>query len=140
MNRPDIDVVDNDPKYHEFIRILRNDPRVADGFLERVQITAEQQAAYMERNAHCYVVARCGGIPVGYAGVVDDDLRICVHPNYQSQGIGEILLQTILQRFPKAQVRIKWGNEASLRLFAKFGFRPYLIVMAGTAAGVTHPS
>lgn len=129
MTCPDVDVVDNEPKYYEFIRTLRNDPRVADGFLERSQITPQQQAAYMGRHAHCYILALVGDVPAGYAGVVDGDLRICVHPDFQSRGVGKILLTAILQRFPDAQVRIKWGNEPSLRLFAKMGYQPHLILM-----------
>ena len=35
-------LVKNEPKFYEFIRILRTDENNVDGFLEKVQITSEQ--------------------------------------------------------------------------------------------------
>ena len=125
-----VQVVDNSPEHYEFIRLLRNDPRVAEGFLESASITAQQQSRYMNRFAHCYMVALVNGRPAGYGGVVDGDLRVCVHPDYQGQGIGGVIVARLLDRFPGAQVRIKWGNEASFRLFAKFGYEPYVVLLA----------
>ena len=36
-------LVQNEPKYWEFIRIVRNDPEMQKGFVEIVNITTEQQ-------------------------------------------------------------------------------------------------
>ena len=44
-------------KYWEFVRQLRMDERVIDGFLETTAITEEQQNKYMIGNAHNYRIA-----------------------------------------------------------------------------------
>lgn len=83
----------------------------------------------MARHSSCYLIALRDGKPAGYGGVVENDLRICVHPDEQARGIGQRLLEAVMKRFPGAEVRVRWGNEASLRLFSKCGYAPYLIIM-----------
>ena len=129
INETEVRVVPNAAQYHEFIRQLRNDPRVAHGFLVEGSITREQQAQYMLKYGDRYVVALLGECPVGYAGVVENDLRVCVHPEFQGRGIGEILVRSVLAAFPSACVRVKWGNSASMALFSKIGYRPAVVLM-----------
>jgi GNAT superfamily N-acetyltransferase len=124
-----VHIVPNSPKYYEFIRLLRNDPRVASGFLEEGGITEAQQVEYMRKHSECYFVALVQGLPAGYAGVVDNDLRVCTHPQYQGRGIGHALVSHVLGVYPSASVRIKWGNEASMRLFSSLGFSPAVVLM-----------
>ena len=78
-----IDVIPVTSQSHfEFIRVLRNDVRIQDGFLERVPITADQQEAYMARYADHYLIAMAAGQPAGYAGSIDNDIRVCTHPEF----------------------------------------------------------
>ena len=44
-----MELVDCIEKYWEFIRILRNDKRVLDGFIESTYITKEMQLSYMKK-------------------------------------------------------------------------------------------
>jgi L-amino acid N-acyltransferase YncA len=55
------------------------------------------------------------------------DLAIYLHPEYQSKGLGSYLLMQAVQRAPALGIEsltatIFASNEASIRLFEKFGF------------------
>tara|TARA_R100000152_G_C6779761_1_gene211724 strand:- start:3581 stop:3964 length:384 start_codon:yes stop_codon:yes gene_type:complete len=117
-----IEVVDNELKYWDFIRTLRNDPRVQGGFIEFVHITYEQQYKYMKEYNDNYVVALCDGEPAGYAGSIENDIRVCVHPDFQKRGVGEALIESLMERFPNSYARVKIENSASKSLFEKCGF------------------
>jgi hypothetical protein len=106
-------------KYFEFIRQLRVDPRNTDGFLEQVSITPDQQKKYMENHATSYYVCLLYGTPVGYVGVIDDDIRICTDHGVKSSGVGSFMLSEIKKLYPSATGRIKKNNVASQRLFEK---------------------
>lgn len=110
------------PDYWEFVRILRNDPRVQEGFITESNITTDQQKNYMGTYSNCYRIALLDGIPVGYVGVIDDDIRICTHPDYQKLGIGKFMLEEIVKEFPSAYGKVKTNNTASKNLFKSVGF------------------
>jgi ribosomal protein S18 acetylase RimI-like enzyme len=110
-------------EYHEFIRLLRNDPRVVDGFIQNSYITAEQQKEYMKKYSHCFFVCLINGEFAGYVGVIDDDIRVATHPDYQKRGVGKFMLEQIKNKFPNALAKIKITNEASLKLFESSGFK-----------------
>lgn len=124
-----IEVVDNDPKYYEFIRLLRNDQRVQDGFIETKPISEEQQLLYMSKYRENYILALVDGKPAGYAGSIDRDIRVCVHPDFQNMGIGAIMIGRLMNKFPNSYAKIKVENEASKKLFAKCGFKPKYLIM-----------
>ena len=104
-------------KYWEFVRQLRMDDRVIDGFLETMAITEEQQNKYMIGNAHNYRIALVDGTPAGYVGVIEDDIRVCTHPDFQGMGVGKFMINHIKHIFPLANAKVKYGNEASSNLF-----------------------
>ena len=124
-----IEIVDNNPKYYEFIRLLRNDHRVQSGFIHNSEITAEQQIEYMKKYRGCYIVALVDGEPVGYAGSIDRDIRVCVKPDAQGKGIAVRLINDLMARFPDSYAKIKIDNEASKSLFTKCGFKSKFIIM-----------
>jgi ribosomal-protein-alanine N-acetyltransferase len=117
-----VEIVSNEPRFYEFIRVLRNDERVKYGFIEQSVITPEQQTEYMTAHADGYVVVLYDGNPAGYAGSVDGDIRVCTHPDYQGRGLGRALVEAIIERFPNSRARVKIENIASLRLFESCGF------------------
>ena len=118
-----IEIVDNDVKYYEFTRLLRSDQRVQDGFIENVNITEEQQNKYMQKYIDNYIIALYNGEPAGYAGSIDNDIRVCVHPDFQKRGVGEALINNLMEKFPNSYAKVKIENSASKSLFEKCGFR-----------------
>jgi len=118
-------LVKNKPLYYEFIRKLRNDERVQRGFIEVVNITQKQQEAYMKKYGDCFYICLLSETdkPVGYIGVINDDIRIATHPDYQNQGVGSFMIQEISKIFPDAQAKVKIDNDISMKLFKKAGFK-----------------
>ncbi len=113
----------------EFIRRLRTHPDVQAGFIEQhPDITPEQQRRYMAVHGKDYFVALVDERPAGYIGVVDDDIRVCVHPDFQGAGVGTALIRHVMGRYPRAQARVKAGNEASLAAFRKAGFENVVLL------------
>lgn len=109
-------------KYWEFIRLLRNDDRVLNGFIESINITSDIQINYMNKYSECYRVALINETPVGYVGVIDDDIRVCTHPDYQGKGIGKFMINKCMEIWPEAFAKVKLDNLASIKLFESCGF------------------
>ena len=109
-------------KYWEFVRQLRMDSRVIGGFLETTVITEEQQNKYMIGNAHNYRIALVDGKPAGYVGVIEDDIRVCTHPDFQGMGVGKFMIEECMKIWTTAYAKVKIGNIASDKLFLSCGF------------------
>ena len=109
--------------YWEFVRELRMDERVIDGFIETIPITSEQQIKYMLSNAQYYRIALVDGKPAGYVGVIKDDIRVCTHPDFQGMGVGKFMINECMDIWPTAYAKVKHGNEASSKLFLACGFK-----------------
>ena len=124
-SRCPLSLVPNLPEYHEFIRQLRNDKRVASGFIKTHYITKEEHKQFMENNAMAFYVCLSDNQPVGYVGVINGDIRICTHPDHQKKGVGKFMLTEYFKLWPRCQVeaKIKITNEASLKLFQACGFK-----------------
>ena len=112
-------------EHWEFVRLLRTDERVVDGFVENVQITQRQQQAYMEKYSDSYRIALFNGEPAGFVGVVDDDIRVCTHPNFQGKGLGKFMIDGCMKIWPTAYAKVKLGNTASDKLFLSVGFEEF---------------
>ena len=115
------------PEYYDFVREMRTHPENSPGFIEQVEITREQQEQYMQRYAKNYYICLLYNEPVGYVGVIDNDIRICTHPDFKGVGIGSFMLDEIVKIFPGAIGKILKGNTASQRLFEKCKV-PYTII------------
>jgi len=115
-------IVECTEEYWEFVRKLRLDPRVADGFVKTTQITTEQQILYMNEYSSCYRICLLNDKPVGYVGVIDDDIRVCTHPDYQGKGIAKFMISKCKEIWPTSFAKVKVDNEASIKLFESCGF------------------
>ena len=115
-------IVDCTREYWEFVRKLRMDARVIDGFLETTPITEEQQIKYMISNSEHYRIALLNGKPAGYVGVIDDDIRVCTHPDFFGMGVGKFMIKSAMDIWPTAYAKVKIGNTASDKLFLSCGF------------------
>jgi ribosomal protein S18 acetylase RimI-like enzyme len=120
-------LVGNNPQYFEFIRILRNDSSIKAGFIEQDEISPEQHDLYMKRFFDCYQICLLDNVPVGYVGVVEDDLRVAVSKDFQNLGVGKFMVTEILKLYPNAKVKVKYSNLPSQRLFEGLGFTKELI-------------
>jgi len=108
--------------YWEFVRVLRNDERVLSGFIKSTHITEEMQNAYMKTHSKFYRIALVDGKPAGYVGVIDDDIRVCTHPDFQGKGVGKFMINQCMSIWPSAFAKVKIDNEASMKLFEACGF------------------
>jgi ribosomal protein S18 acetylase RimI-like enzyme len=117
-----MELVDCHKEYWEFVRILRMDDRVLDGFIERVEITTEMQERYMQKYSDCYKIALVDGKAAGFVGVIDDDIRVCTHPDFQGKGVGKFMITECMKLWPTAFAKVKLNNTASIKLFESCGF------------------
>ena len=117
-----MELVKCEEQYWEFVRILRMDGRVIDGFIETIPITKEQQENYMNSNSQYYRIALVNGKPAGYVGVIKEDIRVCTHPDFQGMGVGKFMIDECVKIWPTAYAKVKHGNTASDKLFLACGF------------------
>ena len=86
------------------------------------------------RSTRTYVVARVGGVVVGYAGLmvsVDDAhvTTLAVDPGWQRQKIGTRLLLTLAAEDRRRGARnltleVRMSNHGAQALYTRFGFKP----------------
>jgi len=123
------ELVHNESKYFEFIRLMRTNKDNINGFIEQVQITPEQQESYMKKYCNFYYICLLKDEPVGFVGVIDDDIRIAVKPEMKQKGVAKFMVNQILTIYPNAIAKIKINNFASKKLFESCGFKTSYIIM-----------
>jgi len=116
-------LVKNDPKYWEFIRKLRNMDGVRQGFVQQNEIDSIEQARYMLKYNSNFWICLDNETPVGYVGIIDNDIRVATHPDFQGQGIGTFMIVEVMKINPLAYAKVKLENEASIKLFERCGFK-----------------
>jgi len=115
-------LVKNSYIYWEFIRNLRNLDGVREGFIEQDIIEIEDHQEYMKKYSDCFYICLVDKIPAGYVGVIQNDIRVATHPNFQGQGVGKFMINQIMKMNPVAYAKVKIDNKASLKLFKSCGF------------------
>jgi len=116
-------LVPNSRKYWEFIRDLRNHSDVKKGFINQKHISLHEHTEFMKKYGHLFYICLVADIPAGYVGVIDDDIRVATHPDYQGKGVGKFMINRIMIKFPNSCAKIKVNNDASLKLFKSCGFQ-----------------
>ena len=117
-------LVQNEPKYWEFIRMVRNDPEMQKGFVDIVQITPDQQAEYMTKyNDDYYICLSTENEPIGYIGEIDGDIRVAVIVSHQRMGVGKFMVNELMELRPNSYAKMKFNNIASKKLFESCGFK-----------------
>ena len=116
-------LVKNDPKYWEFIRKLRNMDGVRQGFVQQNEIDSIEQARYMLKYNSNFWICLDNKTPAGYVGIIDNDIRVATHPDFQGQGIGTFMIVEVMKINPLAYAKVKLENEASIKLFERCGFK-----------------
>ena len=115
--------------YWEFVRLLRLDKRVINGFIKTSHISTEEQSEYMKVHSKNYRVALFDGSPAGYIGVIDDDIRICTHPDFQRMGVGRFMVNECTEIWKSAFAKIKLDNYESIRFFESCGFEKKFYIL-----------
>ena len=124
-----MELVENNQEYWEFIRNLRNHPSVKVGFVSQNHVTKEQQLQYMSEYNDCFYVCLINKEPAGYVGVIDKDIRVATHPDFQGKGVGKYMINQLMEIHPNAYAKVKLKNEASLKLFEKCGFKKKFYIL-----------
>ena len=91
-------LVKNAEEYWEFIRKLRNLDSIKTGFIKQENISSKTQLEYMKENGHNFWICLDDLEPVGYVGIINDDIRVATHPDHQKKGIGALKKYFILER------------------------------------------
>lgn len=122
-------LVKNAEEYWEFIRKLRNLDSIKTGFIKQENISSKTQLEYMKENCHNFWICLDDLEPVGYVGIISDDIRVATHPDHQKKGIGAFMINEIMKIYPNAYAKIKLENEASIKLFEHCKFvKKYFIL------------
>ena len=116
-------LVKNCSNYWEFVRQLRNMDGVREGFIQQEIIPKEAHEAYMKKNNNFFWICLDKGSPIGYIGIIEDDIRVATHPDYQGKGVASFMVTEVMKENPTAVAKVKIENKASLRLFEKCGFK-----------------
>lgn len=124
-----MELVECSKEFWEFVRVLRNDERVQSGFIKSIHITEEMQEEYMSKHSQYYRIALVDGVPAGYVGVIEDDIRVCTDPFFQGKGVGKFMINKCMEIWPTAFAKVKIDNEASLRLFRSCGFKKKFYIL-----------
>lgn len=122
-------LVSNEEKYYEFIRELRTCDENTLGFINQEKITSEQQYDYMSKYGKFYHICLYDGIPVGFVGVIDDDIRVATKPGYKKMGVAKFMIIEIMKIYPNAIAKIKSDNFGSIMLFKSCGFTTEYVIM-----------
>jgi len=116
-------LIQNKPQYWEFIRQLRNHPDVRVGFIQQEDIEKECHEEHMLRYGLFFYICLVDNQPAGYVGVINRDIRVATHPDFQGKGVGKFMINELKKIHPDAFAKVKADNEASLRLFESCGFK-----------------
>ena len=114
---------ENMSDYWDFILELRNDPRVKSGFVQQKEISREEHSMYMQAFGESFYICLDNANPIGYIGVINNDIRVATHPDHQGKGVAKFMVTEVMKRHPNAFAKVKIENEASLRLFESCGFK-----------------
>lgn len=125
----DLKLVENNEKYYNFIRDVRLHPDNILGFINQNYITEEEQLEYMKKYNNFFKICLFENEPVGFIGVIDNDIRVATKPEYKNKGIGKFMVNEIMKLFPDAVAKIKLNNISSIKLFESCGFEKKYIIM-----------
>jgi RimJ/RimL family protein N-acetyltransferase len=102
---------------------------VRQGFIVQDEINPVEHAAYMLKYNSNFWICLSDDRPVGYVGVIEDDIRVATHPEFHGKGVGTFMINEIMNLFPTALAKVKIDNEASLKLFEKCGFKKKFYIL-----------
>ena len=117
-----IKLAPNEEKYWEFIRLLRNHELVKHGFIQQNEIDPVSHKKFMEKYGTMYYICLVDSEPAGFVGVINGDIRVATHPDFQKRGVGKFMINELMKLHPEGAAKVKVENKASLCLFESCGF------------------
>lgn len=109
-------MVNCERKYWPFVLELRNLFR--DSFFNKNIISMDEHIEFMEKYSDTYYICITDvGIPMGWVGVVDNDMRVATNPVCQNRGVGKFMLAYAKEKHPDATAQIFDTNHSSLSIF-----------------------
>ena len=117
-----MELVKNSYIHWEFIRNLRNMDGIREGFIQQKIIDPSVHEEHMKQFSNCFYICLYDNKPAGYIGVINDDIRVATHPDFQGKGVGSFMVKEIHKMYPTAVAKVKIENKESLTLFEKCGF------------------
>lgn len=126
--RMNLELIENEPQYFEFIRRLRNHPQLRIGFIQQDEISVVNHANYMLKYSNNYFICLLSGAPIGFIGVIDNDIRLAVDPSFQNLGVARFMVEEIVKIYPTAQAKVKVTNLASMKLFQSLNFTGEFVI------------
>ena len=76
----------------------------------------------MKKNSKYYRICLINKQAAGYVGVIDNDIRVCTHPDFQGKSIGKFMINEAMNIWPTAFAKVKLNNYISIRLLESCGF------------------
>ena len=122
-------LVQNEEKYWNFIRDLRNDSRVKRGFIGQKHIQKPEHFFFMHEHGKNFYICLDDEVPVGYIGVINKDIRVATHPDHQGKGVAKFMVNELMKQHPDSFAKVKIDNEASLKLFESCGFKKRYFIL-----------
>jgi GNAT superfamily N-acetyltransferase len=119
-------MVNNDILFWPFILRLRNEMR--NSFLTTEKIPEQDHNKFMDEWGNDYYVCVNDALqPVGWIGVVNNDIRLAVDKQYQRMGIAKFMLKFVKDKYPQATAKILPENIASIKAFKSVGIKAEII-------------
>ena len=83
----------------------------------------------MEKYGKLYYICLIDGLPAGFVGQIENDIRVATHPDFQKRGVGKFMINDLMAKHPESLAKVKIDNEASLRLFEACGFKKVYYIL-----------
>ncbi|HUV45504.1 MAG TPA: UDP-4-amino-4,6-dideoxy-N-acetyl-beta-L-altrosamine N-acetyltransferase [Dehalococcoidia bacterium] len=125
-------------EYVEFVRQVRNDPRVSEHLFTDTHISKEEQERWYRKQARdkrSFVFIALADRPVGYCQIKNVDyvnlsceVGFCLAPEYQSKGYGAALVKELIRyargklNMHRVYLEVFADNERAIRLYERCGF------------------
>ena len=100
------------------------------GFVDQKDIPIEDHIKYMQKNNSNYRICLLNNKFAGFVGVVNNDLRVAVSPDFRKKGIGKFMINEFCKSFEIKEVKVKINNEASQKLFESCGFQKQFYIFS----------
>lgn len=123
----------------EFVRKVRNDPRVNKYLFTDIHISREDQKKWYSKllnDKKHFVFIAFDDIPIGYGQIKDIDyinrsceLGFCIAPEHQGKGYGKMLVKELIEyvvrelNMCRIYLETFSDNKKAIKLYKKYGFK-----------------